>query len=163
MKKSSGKKKIKLISDSPRRTRAIAAALSRALSPGDVLFLRGGLGSGKTVFAKGIAAGLGIDPARVVSPTFVLLREYRGGKIPLYHFDLYRLDGPRQAAPLGLEEYMQGDGICVVEWPDRLGCLECPEYLQVNIGREENGGRNRRTLEFVPCGARYSRLMESFT
>lgn len=161
MRNSLESKGLRLVSGSPRRTRAIASALSRSLAPGDVLFLHGGLGSGKTVFAKGIASGLGIDPVKVVSPTFVLIREYRGGRTPLYHFDLYRLDGPRQAAPLGLEEYMQGDGICVVEWPERLGCLECPEYLQVNISRGKTAGRNRRTLEFVPRGGRYLRMLEN--
>jgi|EPASupsiteSAE347_1022098.scaffolds.fasta_scaffold05478_3 tRNA threonylcarbamoyladenosine biosynthesis protein TsaE len=161
MKNNSRKKNLKLVSVSPGQTRAIASRLARALSPGDVIFLRGRLGSGKTVFAKGIAAGLGIDPVKVVSPTFVLIREYRGGKIPLYHFDLYRLDGPQQAVSLGLEEYIQGDGVCVVEWPEKLGGLEYSQYLQVNIGLNKRREEKQRALEFIPRGGRYLRLLES--
>ncbi|MFA5319928.1 MAG: tRNA (adenosine(37)-N6)-threonylcarbamoyltransferase complex ATPase subunit type 1 TsaE [Candidatus Omnitrophota bacterium] len=161
MKNNSRKKNLKLVSVSPGQTREIGSRLARALAPGDVIFLRGRLGSGKTVFAKGIAAGLGINAAKVISPTFVLIREYRGGRIPLYHFDLYRLDGPQQAAPLGLEEYIQGNGVCVVEWPEKLGCMEYSQYLQVNIGLNEQGKKEQRVLEFIPRGERYLRLLES--
>ena len=97
----------------------MAHEFAATLKRGDVLLLAGGLGSGKTTFVKGLASGLGIDPAEVSSPTFTLLHEYRGGRLMLYHADLYRLD--RTAADdLGLEEAGVRDGVLAIEWPDRL-------------------------------------------
>ncbi|HEY3161567.1 MAG TPA: tRNA (adenosine(37)-N6)-threonylcarbamoyltransferase complex ATPase subunit type 1 TsaE [Vicinamibacterales bacterium] len=100
-------------------TQAIARELAATLRAGDVLLLAGELGAGKTTFVKGLAAGLGIDPGDVSSPTFTLLHEYRGGRLTLYHADLYRLD--RTATEdLGLEEAGVRDGVLAIEWPDRL-------------------------------------------
>jgi tRNA threonylcarbamoyladenosine biosynthesis protein TsaE len=100
-------------------TQAIACELAATLRAGDVLLLAGELGAGKTTFVKGLAAGLGIDPGDVSSPTFTLLHEYRGGRLTLYHADLYRLD--RTATEdLGLEEAGVRDGVLAIEWPDRL-------------------------------------------
>jgi tRNA threonylcarbamoyladenosine biosynthesis protein TsaE len=98
-------------------TAVIARDLARSLVAGDVLLLSGNLGAGKTAFVRGLAEGLGVDPEEVSSPTFTLVHEYRGGKLTLYHADLYRLD--RAAADdLGLQELERG--ILAVEWPDRL-------------------------------------------
>ena len=100
-------------------TAAVARALAGALSAGDVLLLSGNLGAGKTAFVRGLAAGLGINPDDVSSPTFTLVHEYRGGRLRLYHVDLYRLD--RAATEeLGLEEMAVADGVLAIEWPDRL-------------------------------------------
>ena len=100
-------------------TAAVARALAGALSAGDVLLLSGNLGAGKTAFVRGLAAGLGINPDDVSSPTFTLVHEYRGGRLTLYHVDLYRLD--RAATEeLGLEEMAVADGVLAIEWPDRL-------------------------------------------
>ena len=97
----------------------VARELAAALRPGDVLLLSGNLGAGKTAFVRGLAEGLGIDPADVSSPTFTLVHEYRGGRLTLYHVDLYRLD--RAATDdLGLEEMGVADGVLAIEWPDRL-------------------------------------------
>ena len=100
-------------------TAEIARALARTLQPGAVLLLSGQLGAGKTAFVRGLAAGLGIDPDEVSSPTFTLVHEYRGGRLILYHADLYRLD-KTAAEDLGLEERAVADGVLAIEWPDRL-------------------------------------------
>ena len=98
---------------------AVARELATSLAPGDVVLLSGNLGAGKTAFVRGLAAGLGIDPADVSSPTFTIVHEYRGGRLTLYHADLYRLE--RAATEdLGLEEMGVKDGVLAIEWPDRL-------------------------------------------
>ncbi|MBN1282523.1 MAG: tRNA (adenosine(37)-N6)-threonylcarbamoyltransferase complex ATPase subunit type 1 TsaE [Proteobacteria bacterium] len=106
---------------SPDETFALAAQFSRRLKPGDVLALVGELGAGKTRFVQGLAAGLGVPEGVFVrSPSFALINEYRGGRMPLYHFDFYRLTRPSELADLGVEEYFSGDGATVVEWADRF-------------------------------------------
>lgn len=103
---------------SEEETAAVARELAQTLRPGDVVLLSGDLGAGKTAFVRGLASGLGLDPDEVSSPTFTLVHEYRGGRLPLYHADLYRLE--RAATDdLGLEQ-MGGDGVLAIEWPDRL-------------------------------------------
>ncbi|HJX27801.1 MAG TPA: tRNA (adenosine(37)-N6)-threonylcarbamoyltransferase complex ATPase subunit type 1 TsaE [Thermoanaerobaculia bacterium] len=103
----------------PEETRALGRALAEELAPDGVLLLSGDLGAGKTVLAQGLADGLGIDPAEVLSPTFNLIREHRGSRGRLIHADLYRLD-PDEVEPLGLEELLAGPGVKVVEWAERL-------------------------------------------
>lgn len=103
----------------PEETRALGRALAEELAPDGVLLLSGDLGAGKTVLAQGLAEGLGIDPAEVLSPTFNLIREHRGSRGRLIHADLYRLD-PGEVEPLGLEELLAGPGVKVVEWAERL-------------------------------------------
>jgi tRNA threonylcarbamoyladenosine biosynthesis protein TsaE len=99
-------------------TKAIAETLTEELGPGDSIFLYGDLGTGKTVFVKGIARGLGIDEKEVTSASFVIISEHEG-RMPLYHIDLYRL-APEATQVLGLEEYIGGPGVAVVEWAERL-------------------------------------------
>ena len=100
-------------------TRALAHAWASLLAPGDVLLVSGTLGAGKTAFVRGLAEGLGIAGDEVSSPTFALVHEYRGGRLPLFHADLYRLE--RTAAEdIGLEELGAGDGVLAIEWPERL-------------------------------------------
>ena len=108
-----------VVTRSEEETGDVAARIAATLVAGDVLLLSGNLGAGKTAFVRGLAAGLGIDPDEVSSPTFALVHEYRGGRLPLYHVDLYRLE--RTATDdLGLEEMGAADGVLAVEWPDRL-------------------------------------------
>ncbi|MFN7914391.1 MAG: tRNA (adenosine(37)-N6)-threonylcarbamoyltransferase complex ATPase subunit type 1 TsaE [Vicinamibacterales bacterium] len=99
-------------------TRAAARALASTLHPGDIIVLHGNLGAGKTAFVKGLAEGLGVDPAEVSSPTFTLIQEYRGGRLTLHHIDLYRL-APPDVDDLGLDELVSGGGVVAIEWPDR--------------------------------------------
>ena len=98
---------------------AVARDLAATIAPGGVLLLSGTLGAGKTAFVRGLAEGLGIDPGEVSSPTFTLVHEYRGGRLPLYHADLYRLDRAG-VEDLGLEEIGVAEGVLAIEWPERL-------------------------------------------
>jgi tRNA threonylcarbamoyladenosine biosynthesis protein TsaE len=107
------------ISDSAEATVAAGAACGRGAKVGDIFALTGDLGAGKTQFVKGFVAGLESDAA-VTSPTFTLVHEYTGGRCPIYHFDFYRLDSPAAVVALGFDEYLEGDGICVIEWADRF-------------------------------------------
>ena len=100
-------------------TRDIARGLAAELTPGTVILLCGDLGAGKTAFAKGLAEGLGLDPDEVTSPTFTLVHEYRGGRLPLVHVDLYRLDRA-ELAEIGLDDDLAVAGIVAVEWAERL-------------------------------------------
>ena len=114
-------------------TAAIASALAADLKPGAVLLVSGNLGAGKTAFVRGLAEGLGVDPGEVSSPTFTLVHEYRGGRLTLYHVDLYRLD--RAATDdLGLDELGVADGVLAIEWPDRLThALDGARHVSIEI------------------------------
>ena len=101
-------------------TERLAATLAATLRGGDVVLLSGPLGAGKTAFVRGLARGLGVDPDEVSSPTFTLVHEYRGGRLRLFHADLYRL-GTAAAEDLGLDELGVHTGVLAIEWPDRLG------------------------------------------
>ena len=100
-------------------TAAIGHELAATLSIGDVVLLYGDLGAGKTAFVRGLAEGLGVDPTEVSSPTFTLMQEYRGGRVPLFHVDLYRLNDPREIEDLGLDEIAEG-GVLAIEWAEKL-------------------------------------------
>ena len=108
------------VTRSQEETERLAEGLAGQLQPGAVLLLSGPLGAGKTAFVRGLARGLGIDPDDVSSPTFTLVHEYRGGRLRLFHADLYRL-GLAAAEDLGLDELGVRDGVLAIEWPDRLG------------------------------------------
>ena len=137
-----------MISHSPAQTRDLGAALARQLLPGDVLILEGDLGAGKSELTRGIARGLGIE-GPVASPSFTILNVYEAGRVPLYHFDWYRLSGADELYDMGLDEYLGGDGIAVVEWPSR-----CPEavpdrHLLVTI---TPAGEDAREIRLTPRG-----------
>ena len=126
-----------VISNSAEETSRLGERLGRLAGPGDVIALTGDLGSGKTQFARGVAAGAGVDPAvPITSPTYTLLNIYPG-RSQLYHFDLYRLEGAADVAELGFEEYLDGDGIAVVEWAERLQELLPEERLAVFFSYED--------------------------
>lgn len=120
-----------IVSDSPEETAAAGERLAQTLRPGDVVGLRGELGAGKTCFVQGVARALGVR-GRVTSPTFTLINEY-GGAGPVHHVDAYRLEGPKEAAGLGLEEIVDGDGVTLVEWSEKLGPLLPPRTIDVHL------------------------------
>jgi tRNA threonylcarbamoyladenosine biosynthesis protein TsaE len=126
--------------------------VGRLLEVGDVVCLYGELGSGKTVLTQGIARGLGVAPERVVrSPSFVLMHRYQG-RVPLYHADLYRLDGPTDIADIGLREFLGGDGVAVIEWADKLEASLPRERLEITIAYQTE---ETRLITITPQGARY--------
>lgn len=121
-------------------TRAIGAALARAAKPGDVLCLWGDLGAGKTQLAKGFGAGLGVRDT-VTSPSFVLMAEYEG-RLPMFHIDLYRLDGPDEVIGGGLLDEREAQGVTLIEWPERLGSALPERRVDVRIGGSGDGPRD---------------------
>lgn len=150
---------MRIVSDSEQRTIEIGAGIARVLTRGDIVCLEGGLGAGKTVLTKGIAQGLGIDKAQIISPTFVLIREHQTkNKIPFYHFDLYRLKTTADILALDYEEYLDGQGITVIEWSDRLGKLMPREYLKIKMAV---AGEKKRELEWTAQGRHYKKLWEN--
>jgi len=146
---------MQIISKSVNNTLAIGRAISKNLQLGDIICLFGQLGSGKTVLTKGIAAGLGLSKDKIISPTFVLIREYKA-KLPFYHFDLYRLKEPRDILNLGYEEYLYDDGITVIEWADRLKYLLPREYLKVELFIKSD---SQRLIKFTAIGKRHRELL----
>lgn len=119
-----------IISHNPQETFELGRKFAGELRRGDVLALAGDLGAGKTQFAKGIAAGLGVE-AEVTSPTFTLIHEYPGGRLPLYHIDLYRLELEEEALKIGIDDYLAGDGVTIVEWADKFSGLMPPNAQNV--------------------------------
>ena len=114
-------------------TAAVGRELAATLSAGDVLLLYGDLGAGKTAFVRGLAEGLGVERDEVSSPTFTLIQEYRGGRLPLFHVDLYRIEDPREFDELGLDEIAE-DGVLAIEWAERLAArLKPSRYVAVRI------------------------------
>ena len=132
-------------STSSQMTFDFAKKIGENLKSGDVLCLDGDLGVGKTVFTKGVAAGLGIKDD-VSSPTFTLIQEYYGGRLPLYHFDVYRIDGPWDMDDLGYEEYFYGEGVCLVEWGHLIAELLPQETIMITIEKVLDKGFDYRKI-----------------
>ena len=141
-------------------TAHIGKLLGSVLNQPLVIALDGELGSGKTVFVRGAAAGLDVEEQQVSSPTFVLLKIYPG-RLPVYHFDFYRLCAEDDLLELGFEEYLPGDGIAFIEWAGRLPQLLPQNYLQVNLERFEDDQGEGRRIWFVPFGTAAARAVES--
>lgn len=146
-----------MISKSVTDTIKIGKLIGKNALPQDIICLFGQLGAGKTVLAKGIADGLGIDRKKVISPSFVLIRQHLKGKLPLYHFDLYRLKSAGDILGIGYEEYLFGDGITVIEWADRLGSLMPAEFLKIDLKLLNN---SHRSVKLTAFGRRYKELVK---
>ena len=141
-------------SNSAEQTRRLGKRLGELATSGDIILLIGTLGAGKTCLTQGIARGLGIDDY-TTSPSFVLVREHKG-RLPLYHVDLYRLDRIEEVAQLGLDDYLYGEGICVVEWADKGVSVFPREHLLIEI---QVIASTKRMLIFTPEGTRYPKML----
>jgi tRNA threonylcarbamoyladenosine biosynthesis protein TsaE len=142
----------------PEETVALGISLARLLAPGDFIALTGDLGAGKTQFARGVASGLHVDPSiPITSPTYTLLNIYQG-RLPLYHFDLYRLQGAQDVVDLGFDEYFYGEGVCLVEWAERLAGEIPREHLTICFS---HSGDDTRILEFIPSGQRAEDILRN--
>lgn len=139
-----------IVSKSVSDTINIGKKIAKYLQKGDIICLFGQLGSGKTVLTKGIATGLGIKDKEVVSPSFVLLRQYPKARIPLYHFDFYRLKNAQDIMSIGYEDYLYADGITVIEWPERLHYLLPKDYLKIELVIR---GEEKRLIKFTVFGS----------
>jgi tRNA threonylcarbamoyladenosine biosynthesis protein TsaE len=137
--------------ESPDESRALGRTLADRLAPGSVLALYGDLGTGKTHLVKGIADGLGLDPATVRSPTFTILHTYEEGRHPLHHFDAYRVQSSDEFVELGFEEYVADEtGITCIEWADRVDALLPPDTLRLTLTHE---GPTRRRITLRPSAS----------
>ncbi len=136
------------VSNSENETFALGKAMGEAAKAGDIYCLDGDLGAGKTVFAKGFAAGLGIAEP-VTSPTFTIVREYREGRLPLYHFDAYRIADPDELCAIGYEEYFYADGVCLIEWAELIEELIPETAVHISIEREPLEGMDYRRIEIL--------------
>lgn len=130
-------------------SRLIGMELADKLTSGSVVALSGDLGTGKTTFTKAIAKGLGIKEM-ITSPTFTIIQEYEGGRLPLYHFDVYRLDSSDELYELGYEEYFYGEGVCVVEWSDRIEDFLPENAIRIKIEYGENEGERIFQIDDTP-------------
>lgn len=135
--------------NSPEVTTKLAVRLGELVNPGDVITLEGDLGAGKTTFTKGLAKGMGIQK-NVNSPTFTIMKEYRDGRLPLYHMDVYRMEDSEE--DLGFDEFFEGEGVTVVEWAHLIQEQLPPDRLDIRILRVENESRE---IIFEPIGDHY--------
>ena len=147
------KSDFELISHGPEQTRQMGSNIGELAQAGDVILLVGELGTGKTCLAQGIAWGLGLVD-HIPSPSFVLVREHQG-RLDLYHIDFYRLDEVQEIAQLGIDDYLYGQGLCVVEWADRALASLPKEHMLIKF---EHRAENERWLCFEPSGKRYVKM-----
>ena len=127
------------ITNSPSETEAVGAALAQVLQPGTVIAYRGDLGAGKTAFTRGLASGLGVTE-RVTSPTYTIGNEYLGGRMPLFHFDMYRLGSEDELFDIGWDDYLERGGVCAVEWSENVwGAME--DAIVITITRLDEDTR----------------------
>jgi len=143
------------LSRSLEETKRLGEGIGKNAQPGIVISLVGNLGAGKTQLSTAIASGLGIDPAEVSSPTFMLIQEYPG-RLPLYHFDTYRLKDIHEFEDLGVDEYFYGDGVCLVEWGDRFPELFPEDFLSIEIAIR---GDTERQFELTSSGPDSDQLL----
>ena len=148
---------IDLISQSVEETQRIGERLGKLAGAGDVFCLEGDLGSGKTCFTQGLGRGLGVAAA-IHSPTFILANEHRSGRLPLYHLDVYRMHGADEALGIGLDDYVYGDGVCVIEWAEKIDAALPSERLWIKFRHIDE---NQRGISFHASGARHVELLNA--
>ncbi|MFC2072829.1 tRNA (adenosine(37)-N6)-threonylcarbamoyltransferase complex ATPase subunit type 1 TsaE [Chloroflexota bacterium] len=145
---------LELISHSPKQTQKLGKRIGELAVAGDVFLLVGDLGAGKTCLTQGIAWGLGINEY-TLSPSFVIMREHYG-RLPLYHIDLYRLDRLEESMELGLDDYLYGRGVCVIEWAEKALSILPTKHLLIQIGYLSDTGRS---FQMEPKGQRYLEIV----
>jgi tRNA threonylcarbamoyladenosine biosynthesis protein TsaE len=150
-------KSFKITTRTPEETVEIGRALGKFAMPGDIYLLVGQLGAGKTCLTGGIAHGLDIDEY-ALSPTFVIMREMQG-RLPLYHMDFYRLDNIPEISDLGLDDYLYGRGVCVIEWAEKGMAVMPDDHLLIKIDYVSD---MERIFELIPKGLRYEKLVKDF-
>ena len=141
------------VSRSPEETEALGVGLAKNLKNGDVVTLIGEIGAGKTTFVRGLARGLGVPAGLVASPSFVLVRQYTSGRMPLYHADLFRLDNLPQACSVGLEECYEAGGVTLIEWANKVPGVLPEQFLEIRFEAPDPGTRR---LTAVPHGPLYA-------
>lgn len=147
------------IIDSVEKTMELGRQLGLKLNSGDIVCLNGDLGAGKTHFTKGVAKGIGIDD-QITSPTFTIVNEYEGGRLKLYHFDVYRVNDPDEIANIGFDEYIFGKGASIIEWSDYIEALIPEEHISVIIKKIPEKGDNYRSISITRFGNRYDYVKE---
>ena len=147
-----------IVSHSAAQTQRLGARLGELAGAGDLFCLEGELGSGKTCFVQGLGRGLGI-PGAIHSPTFILANEHRGGRLPLFHLDVYRMRGADEAMGIGLDDYISGDGVCVIEWAEKIRDALPPERMWIAFRHVDS---SKRGLLVQACGVRYETLLNEF-
>ena len=136
------------VTNSPAETEALGQRLAERLQPGDVIAYTGDLGAGKTAFTRGLARGLGITE-RITSPTFTIVNEYQGGRLPLFHFDMYRLGSSDELYEIGWEDYLARGGVCAVEWSEIVADALEEDCIRVDIRQGETENQRKITVEGV--------------
>ncbi|MBF0446785.1 MAG: tRNA (adenosine(37)-N6)-threonylcarbamoyltransferase complex ATPase subunit type 1 TsaE [Magnetococcales bacterium] len=154
-------RRCQLKSCSEQETEQIGRKISTLLQAGSLVLLNGDLGAGKTVMARGIIRGLGVDDPYITSPTFTLMNTYTAGHLPVYHFDLYRLNTPDELGLTGTDEYLEGDGVSLVEWAEKGGDWIPADHLLVNIYHQEDQPE-RRLIELDATGFRSREVFDEF-
>ncbi len=139
---------MEVVTHSRRETEELGALLAEKLTPGRVVAFTGSLGAGKTAFISGMARGLGIED-RVTSPTFTIVNEYEGGRLPLFHFDMYRLGSAEELFDIGWEDYLDRGGVCAVEWSENVADAIEPDAVRVDIRRGEGDDERAICIEGV--------------
>ena len=140
---------IEYITNGTQETEELGFRLGQALQPGTVIAYTGDLGAGKTAFTRGLAQGLEI-PERVTSPTFTIVNEYEGGRLPLFHFDMYRLGSSDELFDIGWEDYLARGGVCAVEWSENVEDALEEDTIQIDIRRGEHDDQRRITIKNGP-------------
>ncbi|SCI34458.1 MULTISPECIES: tRNA (adenosine(37)-N6)-threonylcarbamoyltransferase complex ATPase subunit type 1 TsaE [unclassified Romboutsia] len=148
---------VKIYLDGEEQTKEIGYKLGKLLTPGSVICLIGDLGAGKTTMTQSLAKALGVDDY-ITSPTFTIVNEYEG-RLPLYHFDVYRIGSSEEMYDIGYDEYINSDGVCIIEWANLIEDILPSEYLDIQLSYKDMG----REMILNPVGEKYKKIVEELT
>ena len=152
------RKNIEITIKSEEDSAKLGRKIGEKAEPGSVLALIGDLGTGKTTLTKYIAAGMGVSEV-ITSPTFNIVKEYRSGRIPLYHFDVYRIGCSEEMYDIGFDEYINGEGVCIIEWANIIEDILPDDYLKIELKYKDMG----REMTLIPYGEEYEKIVEELT